>query len=166
MASTQVTPGSHPSSVATDSHPRSPEQTSATADSALSAADSADITAIAAAEAAWLSAWGSSDRAGMRLLMHSDCLVVHGPLGHQSGPEEFLAYNKSVGPISEALVHDVVTRPLGGVIVVSCLQESRIMFVPDVTPFVIQAAVTRVWAPVAGTWLLAHMHMARRQPPG
>lgn len=120
----------------------------------------------AAAEEAWVAAWGSSDHDRMRLLMHPDCLIVHGPVGHQSTPEQFLAYNSQVGVISEAQVHDVTTRNHGEVVVVSCLQESRIAFVPGSTPFVIQAAVTRVWAPGPHGWRLVHMHMARRQPPG
>lgn len=118
------------------------------------------------AEVAWLGALAADTQDGMRRLLHPDCVVVHGPVGHIHDGEEFLRYAAGVGRIREVRVHDVVTQHLGGPAVVSCLQESRIAFVPDLTPFVIQAAVTRVWVPGAGGWLLAHMQMARRQMPG
>ena len=55
----------------------------------------------------------------------------------------------------------------GTTAVVSCLQEMRVAFVPELTPFVIQAAVTRVWVrSPSGGRQLAHLQMARRLPPG
>lgn len=124
------------------------------------------IADVAAAEAAWVAAWGATDQDRMLSLMHPDCLVVHGPVGHQSDPDQFLAYNTKVGRTSEARVRDVQFRTHGDVVIVSCLQESWIAFVADATPFVIQAAVTRVWQDGPDGWRLVHMQMARRQPPG
>lgn len=121
---------------------------------------------VSEAEAAWLAALTAPTQDGLRRLMHPDCVLVHGPAGHISSGEEFLRYAAEVGPISEVRVHDVLIQQLEGAAIVSCLQESRIAFVADLTPFVIQAAVSRTWVPGADGWLLAHMHMARRQLPG
>lgn len=123
-------------------------------------------TTVTEAEAAWLTALVADTQDGLRRLLHPDCVLVHGPVGHISNGDEFLRYATEVGRISEVRVHDVVRQQLAGATIVSCLQESRIAFRADLTPFVIQAAVSRTWVPRADGWLLVHMHMARRQLPG
>ncbi|WP_406109153.1 nuclear transport factor 2 family protein [Streptomyces sp. NBC_01003] len=120
------------------------------------------------AEAAWLAAQALPDpEPVLRALMHSDCVVVHAAVGHIHGVDDFLRYAARLGRTSNVIVHDVTVRTFGPTAVVSCLQEMRVAFVPELTPFVIQAAVTRMWVTdEQGGWKLAHLQMARRLPPG
>ncbi|MEH0580563.1 MULTISPECIES: nuclear transport factor 2 family protein [Streptomyces] len=120
------------------------------------------------AETAWLAAQTLPDpEPAIRALLHPDCVIVHSPVGHIHGADDWLAYAQRMGPTSQVDTFDVTVQRLGTTAVVSCLQEMRVAFVPDLTPFVIQAAVTRVWvrSPSDG-WQLAHLQMARRLPPG
>ncbi|WP_249125975.1 nuclear transport factor 2 family protein [Streptomyces sp. A2-16] len=120
------------------------------------------------AEAAWLAAQTLPDpEPALRALMHSDCVIVHSAVGHIHGVDDWLRYAARLGRTSQVDSHDVTVQRFGTTAVVSCLQEMRVAFVPELTPFVIQAAVTRVWvAAESGGWQLAHLQMARRLPPG
>jgi hypothetical protein len=120
------------------------------------------------AEAAWLAAQTLPDpEPALRALMHSDCVIVHSAVGHIHGVDDWLRYAARLGRTSQVDTHDVTVQRFGTTAVVSCLQEMRVAFVPELTPFVIQAAVTRVWvAAESGGWQLAHLQMARRLPPG
>lgn len=120
------------------------------------------------AEAAWLAAQTLPDpEPALRALMHSDCAIVHSAVGHIHGVDDWLRYAARLGRTSQVDTHDVTVQRFGTTAVVSCLQEMRVAFVPELTPFVIQAAVTRVWvAAESGGWQLAHLQMARRLPPG
>ncbi|MFJ9179441.1 nuclear transport factor 2 family protein [Streptomyces sp. NPDC102360] len=120
------------------------------------------------AESAWLAAQTATDaQERQRALLHPECVVVHAAVGHQHGVDDFLGYASRLGRTSQVDTYDVTVRRFGDTAVVSCLQEMRIAFVPELTPFVIQAAVTRVWVTdERGGWRLAHLQMARRLPPG
>ncbi|MER6957996.1 nuclear transport factor 2 family protein [Streptomyces sp. NPDC000618] len=120
------------------------------------------------AEAAWLAAQTLLDpEPAIRALLHPDCVVVHSAVGHIHGADDWLRYAARLGRTSQVVTSDVTVQRLGTTAVVSCLQEMRVAFVPDLTPFVIQAAVSRVWvAAESGAWQLSHLQMARRLPPG
>ena len=120
------------------------------------------------AEAAWLAAQTLPDpEQAIRALLHPDCVVVHSAVGHIHGADDWLRYAARLGRTSQVDTYDVTVQRFGTTAVVSCLQEMRVAFVPELTPFVIQAAVSRVWVEAAsGGWRLAHLQMARRLPPG
>ncbi|WP_329538189.1 nuclear transport factor 2 family protein (plasmid) [Streptomyces sp. NBC_01450] len=120
------------------------------------------------AETAWLAAQTLPDpEQAIRALLHPDCVVVHSAVGHIHGADDWLRYAGRLGRTSQVDTYDVTVQEFGGSAVVSCLQEMRVAFVPELTPFVIQAAVSRVWVEAAsGGWQLAHMQLARRLPPG
>lgn len=145
--------------------------TSSTAAKDLAAAAPVPASAPATveeAEAAWLAAQTLPDpEPALRALMHSDCVIVHSAVGHIHGVDDWLRYAARLGRTSQVDTHDVTVQRFGTTAVVSCLQEMRVAFVPELTPFVIQAAVTRVWVVAeSGGWQLAHLQMARRLPPG
>ncbi|WP_244373688.1 nuclear transport factor 2 family protein [Streptomyces griseorubiginosus] len=123
-------------------------------------------SSVEAAEEAWLAALTAPDaEERFRSLMLPECLVVHGPVGHLDDLEAFLRNASGRSRAQRIDVHDVITRQFDDTAIVSCLQEMRVAYLPDRTPFVIQAAVTRVWLRRGEGWRLAHMQMARRFPP-
>ncbi|MFF0157251.1 YybH family protein [Streptomyces sp. NPDC005263] len=141
----------------------------ASAPSSASAPVSASAPAtVEEAEAAWLAAQTLPDpEPALRALMHPDCVIVHSAVGHIHGVDDWLRYAAQLGRTSQVDTHDVTVQRFGTTAVVSCLQELWVAFVPDLAPFVIQAAVTRVWVrSSSGGWRLAHLQMARRLPPG
>ncbi|MBY6685623.1 DUF4440 domain-containing protein [Rhodococcus sp. BP-149] len=115
------------------------------------------------AEEAWLRAIqeGTDDQ---RELMLDECTVVHGPVGHIHGREEFLEYNASMGAIVEAETSDVLVVEHPGVAIVSCHQRMRVRMDAELTPFLIQAGVTRVWFDTPDGWKLGFQQLSRRQP--
>jgi len=115
------------------------------------------------AEDAWLRAIqeGIDDQ---RELMLDDSTVVHGPVGHIHGREEFLDYNASMGAIVEAATSDVLVVEHPGMAIVACHQRMRVRMDADLTPFLIQAGVTRVWFDTAAGWKLGFQQLSRRQP--
>lgn len=131
-----------------------------------SAVPAADAVTVEQAETAWLAAMTATGQDAMRRLMHPDCIVVHAAVGHIHGGEDFLQYTGRMGRITRIEAYDVTVQRFDGVAIVSCLQEMHVVYVPDLTPFAIQAAVTRVWVPNGADWQLAHMQLARRQLPG
>ncbi|WP_258574860.1 nuclear transport factor 2 family protein [Streptomyces shenzhenensis] len=118
------------------------------------------------AEAAWLEATTATEPDAMRRLMHPECVVVHAPVGRIDGVEAFLGHTARLGRITAVQAYDVTVQRFDRMAIVSCLQEMGIAFLPDLTPFVVQAAATRVWLRSRAGWRLAHMQLARRQPPG
>ena len=120
------------------------------------------------AEAAWRAAQTLPDpEPALRVLMGPDCVIVHSAVGYIHGVDDWLVYAGRLGRTSQVDTFEVTVQRLGTTVVVSCLQEMRVAFVPDLAPFVIQAAVTRVWVrSPSGGWQLAHLQMARRLPPG
>lgn len=122
--------------------------------------------AVESAEAGWLEAVRDAGTDAMRRLMHPDCVVVHAPVGRIDGVDAFLQHTAGMGRVTGARAFDVTVRHFDQVVIVSCLQEMRVGFVPDRTPFVIQAAATRVWLAGGTGCRLVHMQLARRQPPG
>jgi hypothetical protein len=127
-------------------------------------ADSADGPAtVASAEAAWLAAIAGTEDA-QRQLMLPDCVVVHGPVGYVHDRETFLRYNSTMGAIIAAETGEVDVREFDGQAIVTCYQKLRVEFVPDLAPFLIQAAVTRIWTWTDEGWRLRHMQLSRRQP--
>lgn len=54
----------------------------------------------------------------------------------------------------------------GTTAITTCLQEMHIVFDENLPPFPVQEAVTRVWEETAEGWRLAHLHQAKRMPPG
>ncbi len=126
-----------------------------------------ELTTVAQAEDAWNDAFLAPTVEPMRLLLHPDFIAVHGPIGHIQDLDEFI--NDAAArprPVEVAVLARTV-REINDMATVSCIQELRIPFAPNVPPFTIQAAVTRVWVRDGGTdWSLAHLQMARRLPPG
>jgi hypothetical protein len=116
------------------------------------------------AEAAWLAAI-TSGKEEQRLLMLSDCVVVHGPVGHVHDRETFLRYNATMGPTVAAEAAEVTCQEYAGRAIVTCLQKMRVALVADLPPFLIQAVATRIWFSTQGGWRLGHMQLSRRQPP-
>ena len=124
------------------------------------------IGTIEEAEAAWLDALTSPTTDAMEALLHPDFLAVHGPVGYMHDMRQMLAGAAARGPAHAVQMIDVRTRHFGDTVIVSCLQEMHVAFEPNLPPFVIQAAVTRVWVQSDDGWQLAHLQMARRFPPG
>ncbi|MFI1710477.1 nuclear transport factor 2 family protein [Streptomyces griseoruber] len=131
-------------------------------------ASSSAPASVEEAEAAWLAAQTLPDpEPALRALLHPDCVIVHSAVGHIHGVDDWLEYAKRLGRTSQVDTYDVTVQRFGTTAVVSCLQEMRVAFVPDLPPFVIQAAVTRVWVTDdSGRRRLAHLQLARRLPPG
>jgi ketosteroid isomerase-like protein len=130
------------------------------------AAPAGDAATVELAEAAWLEAMTATGQDAMRRLMHPDCVVVHAAVGRMDDVEPFLQHAARMGKITKIAVYDLTVRRFDGVAIVSCLQEMHVAYVPDLPPFAIQAAATRVWVTNGAGWRLAHMQLARRQPPG
>ncbi|MFK0159947.1 nuclear transport factor 2 family protein [Streptomyces sp. NPDC090493] len=124
------------------------------------------VSSVESAEAAWLDAVRDTGTDAMRRLMHPDCVVVHAPVGRIDGVDAFVQHSAGMGRVTEVRTYDVTVQHFDQVAIVSCLQEMRVVLVPDRTPFVFQAAVTRVWLTDGTGRRLAHMQLARRQPPG
>jgi hypothetical protein len=129
------------------------------------AATTGEALTVELAEAAWLEAMTAGPDP-MRPLLHPECVVVHSPVGRIDGVDAFLEHTARMGRITGIKAFNVTVQRFDQVAIVSCLQEMHIVYIPDATPFVVQAAVTRVWVPDGDGWLLAHMQLARRQPPG
>lgn len=58
--------------------------------------------------------------------------------------DAFRQHTARVGRITGSEAFDVTVRRCDAMTVVGCLREMHIVCVPDVTPFVVQAAITRV----------------------
>ncbi|OBJ08848.1 nuclear transport factor 2 family protein [Mycobacterium sp. 1465703.0] len=124
------------------------------------------MTTIEEAEAAWIESLTEPTTERMRQLVHPEFIAVHGPTGQIQGAERFLADTAARPGPRHVQIVDSTVRVLGDTATVSCIEEYRAQFVPDAPPFVIQAAVSRVWIRQGGQWLLAHLQMARRVTPG
>ena len=107
------------------------------------------------AEAAWLAALTTPTTDAMQALLHSEFLAVHGPVGYMHDVQQMLADAAARGPAHEVEMIDVRIRHFGDTAIVSGLQEMHIAFEPNLPPFAIQAAVTRVWVQTDGRWQLA-----------
>jgi ketosteroid isomerase-like protein len=116
------------------------------------------------AEATWLKALVEGDNA-MLALMLDDCVVVHGPVGKIDGPQEFATFASTRRKTAFARTENVDITLRRSVAVVTCLQEMHIYFAPDLPPFPVQEAMTRVWEATDEGWRLAHMHQQKRQAP-
>jgi ketosteroid isomerase-like protein len=130
------------------------------------ASPAADAATVELAEAAWLEAVTATGTDAMRALMLPDCVVVHAAVGHIHRTEEFLQHAANMGRITQVEAFDVTVQQFAELAIVSCLQEMHVAYVPGLTPFAIQAAVTRVWVPDGAGWKLAHMQLSRRVLPG
>lgn len=91
---------------------------------------------------------------------------MHSAVGRIDGEDALLEHTARMGRITGIEAFDVTVQRFGQVAIVSCLQEMHIVYIPDLTPFVVQAAITRAWVPDGDGRLLAHMQLARRQLPG
>ncbi|OBJ99956.1 nuclear transport factor 2 family protein [Mycobacterium sp. 1245852.3] len=123
------------------------------------------ITSIEEAEATWAEAFTAETTEDMRVLLHPEFVAVHSPVGHIHNAEEFIADSNARPRPTRLQVLTPTVRDFGATATVSCIQQFDVNFVPGVPPFVIQAAVTRVWVRHDQQWLLAHLQMARRMPP-
>lgn len=123
------------------------------------------LSGVDAAEVAWGEASLASTVEEMRPLLHPEFVAVHGPMGQFQGAEEFIADAAARPRPLEVTVLSSAIREINDTATVSCIQEMRIPFAPDVPPFVIQATVTRVWVSDEGHRPLARLQMARRMPP-
>jgi ketosteroid isomerase-like protein len=124
------------------------------------------LTTLEAAETAWADAFGAPTTDQLRSLLHPKFIAVHGPLGNIHDVEQFMAEVRGRPRPTSLTVIEPVVREFGDMATVSCLQEYGVPFAAGLPPFVIQAAVTRVWVRADGAWRLAHLQMARRMPPG
>lgn len=124
------------------------------------------MTTVEEAEQAWLDAMSADTRDDLAALLHPDFRAVHGPVGFIHDQQRFLADAEGRPAAKSVRAIESEIRTFGDTAVVSCLQEMHIAFVPDLAPFVIQAAVTRVWVREGQSWKLAHLQMCRRVPPG
>jgi uncharacterized protein DUF4440 len=124
------------------------------------------ITTIDEAEAAFVHAFTARTVEPMRLLLHPDFTAVHGPLGQIHNAEQFIADSSARPKPGHIQIVQSTVRDFGDMATVSCIQQFDVPFAPDVPPFALQAAATRVWVLREGGWLLAHLQMARRLPPG
>lgn len=118
------------------------------------------------AEAAWAQAFISPAPEELRSLLHPRFVAVHGPVGAIDDAVQFIAQVANRPTPSRIKVHTPVVHEFGDAATVACLQEWDIEFTPGAPPFVIQAAVTRVWIRNDGNWRLAQLQMSRRFPPG
>ncbi|MFF0222885.1 nuclear transport factor 2 family protein [Streptomyces sp. NPDC004629] len=119
-----------------------------------------------AAEAAWLAALTAPSGDATAALLHKEFVAIHGPTGLIQDRETFLAGLEGRPPTLEATTLQTTRREFTDTVIVSSLQQLSIPFVPDAPPFVVQAAVTRVWVRHDEGWLLGHLQMSRRFPPG
>jgi hypothetical protein len=127
--------------------------------------ETAAITEITEAEAAWLTALTQGEEA-MRALMLEDCHVVHGPIGKIDERDGFISFaaTRRRTVFAQAEERSITLR--GTTAITTCLQEMHIYFSEDLPPFPVQEAVTRVWQATSEGWRLAHMHQSKRQPAG
>ncbi|GAA4721415.1 nuclear transport factor 2 family protein [Phytohabitans rumicis] len=123
------------------------------------------VQAIEQAEAAWLVALTEGEEA-MTALMLEDSHVVHGPVGKIDGRESFAHFASTRRRTVFAKAEELGITVRGNTAITTCLQEMHIVFDETLPPFPIQEAVTRVWEQTAEGWRLAHMHQAKRMPPG
>jgi ketosteroid isomerase-like protein len=130
-----------------------------------STATTATIQAIEQAEAAWLVALTEGEEA-MSALMLEDSQVVHGPVGKIDDRESFARFASTRRRTVFAKAEELSITVRGNTAITTCLQEMHIVFAEDLPPFPIQEAVTRVWEETTKGWRLAHMHQAKRMPPG
>jgi ketosteroid isomerase-like protein len=121
--------------------------------------------AIEQAEAAWLVALTEGEEA-MTALMLEDSHVVHGPVGKIDGRESFAHFASTRRRTVFAKAEELSITVRGNTAITTCLQEMHIVFDEALPPFPIQEAVTRVWEQTVEGWRLAHMHQAKRMPPG
>lgn len=122
------------------------------------------LSTIDEAESAWAAALMSADTGDLRALLHSQFIAVHGGVGLIQTVDEFIAAPRP-RPIRVQTFTPTV-QDFGEMVTVSCIQQLDVDLVPGLPSFVIQAAATRVWVRHDGRWLLAHLQMARRTPPG
>jgi ketosteroid isomerase-like protein len=130
-----------------------------------STTSTATVQAIEQAEAAWLVALTEGEEA-MRALMLEDSQVVHGPVGKIDDRESFARFAATRRRAVFTKAEELSITVRGNTAITTCLQEMHIVFAEDLPPFPIQEAVTRVWEETAEGWRLAHMHQAKRMPPG
>ncbi|MGY4711510.1 nuclear transport factor 2 family protein [Mycolicibacterium sp. CBM1] len=124
------------------------------------------LATIEEAEAQWAAAFTAETTEPLRALLHPDFVAVHGPLGNIHDAREFIAEAQGRPRPVDLVVIGPVVREFGAMATVSCLQQFGVHLAAGLPPFVIQAAVTRVWVREDDVWWLAHLQMARRMPPG
>ncbi len=123
------------------------------------------IQAIEQAEAAWLAALTEGEEA-MTALMLEDSRAVHGPVGKIDDGKTFAHFTWTRRRHVFAKAEQLSITVHGTAAITTCLQEMHIVFDENLPPFPVQEAVTRVWEETAEGWRLAHLHQAKRMPPG
>lgn len=124
------------------------------------------LTTIEDAEAAFLKAQLAPTAEPLRALLHPQFVALHSPVGLIHDKEQFLAdWAKRPTP-EDIRILTATVRHYPDTATVSCLQEMRIPFVPDIPAFAIQQVVSRVWVRAGESWQVAQLQMARRLPPG
>jgi ketosteroid isomerase-like protein len=123
------------------------------------------IQAVEQAEAEWLVALTKGEEA-LNALMLEGCRVVHGPVGKIDDGETFALFAATRRRTVYAKAEELGITVRGTTAITTCLQEMHIVFDENLPPFPVQEAVTRVWEETPEGWRLAHMHQAKRMPPG
>jgi ketosteroid isomerase-like protein len=123
------------------------------------------VQAIEQAEAAWLAALTEGEEA-MTALMLEDSRAVHGPVGKIDDGKTFVRFTWTRRRHVFAKAEELSITVHGTTAITTCLQEMHIVFDENLPPFPVQEAVTRVWEETAEGWRLAHLHQAKRMPPG
>ncbi|MFF0097061.1 nuclear transport factor 2 family protein [Streptomyces canus] len=123
------------------------------------------IEAVEQAEAAWLVALTEGEEA-MTALMLADFRGVHGPVGKIDDGKTFAHFTWTRRRHVFAKAENLSITVHGTTAITTCLQEMHIIFDENLPPFPVQEAVTRVWEETAEGWRLAHLHQAKRMPPG
>ncbi|WP_411151685.1 nuclear transport factor 2 family protein [Streptomyces sp. A30] len=123
------------------------------------------VQAIEQAEAAWLAALTEGEEA-MTALMLEDSRAVHGPIGKIDDGKTFAHSTWTRRRHVFAKAEELSITVHGTTAITTCLQEMHIVFDENLPPFPVQEAVTRVWEGTAEGWRLAHLHQAKRMPPG
>jgi uncharacterized protein DUF4440 len=119
---------------------------------------------VGGAERAWAAAFVADTTDDMRALLHPDFVAVHGPAGHIRTGDLFLAdADARPRPISVQMLTPTV-HEFGDTATVGCIQQLEIPFIAEAAPFILQAAVTRVWIRSDQHWKLAHLQMSPRTP--
>ncbi|WP_405477213.1 2Fe-2S iron-sulfur cluster-binding protein [Streptomyces canus] len=123
------------------------------------------IEAVEQAEAAWLAALTKGEEA-ITSLMLEDSRAVHGPVGKIDDRETFAHFTWTPRRHVFAKAEDLSITVRGTTAITSCLLEMHIVFDENLPPFPVQEAVTRMWEETGEGWRLAHLHQAKRIPPG
>src|SRR3954452_13825065 len=126
-----------------------------------SPADTKAVQAIEQAEAAWLVALVEGEKALIPLMLE-DSRVVHGPVGRVDDRETWARFHVTRRRSVAAKTKELSITVRGNTAITTCFQEMHTMLDENLSPFLMEESVTRVWEATPEGWRLAHMVMGRR----